>query len=183
MYTDAKVTDKIERQIIADKKIAEAMLAILPAVEKVVKDFDGKQVILKDGGFSKKFHAAINSVLNYTPSDRMWLKNMYRDTYLELSFWLAFGKNYFDHELTRESSDDGNYYSQMFCLFRHDGSTLEYKPEDFDSIRERCEQFLALDYEAVNASLDRVKELVRQATVINDSLPYYARLQLPYIHG
>lgn len=169
----------VERKMYGDKIIAMDLLSILDQLEEVVNKFNGAKCFKVDGSKTKAFNDAIKAVLYPLNNDgkRVYFNTLHISSYLSFSNWMTF-ETFTDNPY---KSDDGQYIENDFYFGKKEGQIWSVSPDWKDSILAKCGSLIALDYADTMARLKQVEELIKTAKNINDNLPYYARLSLPYV--
>ncbi len=173
------IKGEINRKIYGDKLIANDMKLIIDELETVLNSFNGKKCFKVDGSKTKAFNDALTPIFAVfkEQSQRVYFNTQYSALYVHFSYGISW-ESYED----KYKSDDFSYVDFDFYLGkRDDNGILNVTPDMFTQVREKCEMLLSVHPDEVASKLRDIKELVKQAKQINDALPYYARLALPYV--
>jgi len=166
MYSDAKITDPIERKFIARQAIAKKALILLPELEKRLAAFTGKAYTVNSAKTK-----AIEKLLDGLLEGHFFIsKSSYSKTaYITLKAWHVFGKNY-DNQ-GEYSHDDGQYNSFELAIFdvNSDGKIERLC---IDSALEYVNYELSLSLSFIKKQLAKKAELEEQLK--NLSIPYWA---------
>jgi len=176
MRTDAKITNRIERQVLGHKQVAFKALLMLDAIEALVKRHEGKKIYNATGYMSKAFEADYKTVLgsfNLANSDRFRFDKSYEYLYLKWDFWVTWG-NYLMSDGSI-SHADGEYYKISPYLGRITNGVLSSKDEVFTEIKQTLEYYLNQDYATVKTQLDEIKEAEEALRLMKTKLPSYVK--------
>jgi hypothetical protein len=173
------IKGEINRKIYGDKLIAEDMGFILDELERVLTLFNGKKCFKVDGSKTKAFSDALTPVFSVfkEQSKRVYFNTQYSSLYVHFSYGITW-ESYED----KYKSNDFSYVDVDFYLGKRDeNGILNVSPDMFQQVREKYLALLSVHPAEVASKLRDIKELIKQAKEINDALPYYARLTLPYV--
>ena len=182
MKTDAKITNTLHRQVEGEKQVAEYTLQVLNDLEPLFKKYSNTKINKSASyGWMKKFNDELLLIKANYPSKVRWYINVVtKSLYITINKWCVFGKHYMDNG--DFSHDDGNYYKlELFIgVLGEDYQTLIYNPETFQKVRDRLEQVMHVDYAFILEQRAKMKELYKEISNINGTIPYYAKCTSEY---
>lgn len=178
MYTDAKITNKIERTVIAQKAIGRLLEANMSMIEGRVKDLDGQKVTKVDGWWLKKIEPIIDSLKleGIVPASkdiigsnrhRVGLTKSYGRVSFEASYWVTFGKH--------EHTSDGAYYELSLPMGIIDDDNIFHVKEDW--IKQSYTilfNAINMDYERIKKHRQMIEDHKTEISKLNSILPSYA---------
>ena len=164
MYSNAKITNSVERGVEALRAIAQVAQPMLGAVEETLKEWNGQKITKVDGWYTKSFEEVYQS-LQFKPElkhleghpHRIALDKSYGYVCYKIEYWVSFGQSFFDRELTRESSSDGDYYKIELPIGKIDDQKLQLNNEWLFNARCTLEEHIQRDYKEI--------EKIRQAKI------------------
>jgi hypothetical protein len=173
------IKGEINRKIYGDKLIANDMKSIIDELERVLNLLNGKKCFKVDGSKTKAFNDVLEPIFAVfkEQSQRVYFNTQYSSLYVHFSYGISW-ESYED----KYKSDDFSYIEFDFYLGKKDNNgILNVSSDMFQQVHEKCETLLKVCPAEVAKKLGDIKELIIKAKEINDALPYYARLTLPYV--
>ena len=170
MKSDAKIKCSVEREFIARQRITSGAMYLLPELNSRLDKFKGKAYRV-DGSQTKAFKKVLGDIFDLEQSKRIYLRKCQYsgDVSLYMSYWVTFGKMYFDSG--QYSSSDGAYYEIEFPVMEIKNGIIVKR---FDSMP-KVEKERAWNFFEIKAGLAEIDELEKQLEIQKRSLPYWTR--------
>jgi len=185
MRTTAKITNNIQRKVIADQLSARYASMIIDEVMQLFKEFNGTKIVKVDGSYTKKFNDRLKAIFPTRTANitrvseeegtiiakphNFRLDLAHKSLYIKANIAVSFGKSLND-------ADDFIYNDfNVYVGAINDNNELVYDEEIFKKAMKYIHETIAIDYEEIKAKRLELIELARRAEAIKQTMPYYAR--------
>jgi len=174
MNSNAKITDRKEREYLARRVIMNDTLEFMPKLEQLAKKFEGKKWFKVDGTKTAAFKSAFDELIEPFTHDsrRIWINGSGRSHYIAFDYWHTFGVT---TDNIGSKTSDGAYYRVDFYIGDALNGTM---PNTWDPINEACKlarRELELKWKILDAKREAIKRARKSLSSLEDGLPYWMR--------
>jgi hypothetical protein len=161
------MSTKLERKHQAMQLMAVVKEKMSAEIQPILEDFRGTKVTTKTGQFTANFRKAIDPIIDKYKSQvfRMW-----PNASGNISFYIEMDVT------TREGDSSVDYHKSELYIGRHSSKNFTYQDYEPPQTIFNGDFITKVTIKDINEKQARIETLKKQIDLLNDSLPYYARV-------
>ena len=172
MNSNAKITDRKEREYLARRVIMNDTLEFMPKLEQLAKKFEGKKWFKVDGTKTAAFKSAFDELIEPFTHDsrRIWINGSGRSHYIAFDYWHTFGEH---TDNIGGKTSDGAYYRVDFYIGDILNGAMPDTQEGIEQTRGKARRELELTWDNLDARRSEITAAKDHVLELESELPYW----------